>query len=64
MLAHRLIGSRQDSGRGGGISVGKFQAGEKHLTGNDSVSVFYLPRQLDTLLRVPLGSIQVIPFVE
>jgi hypothetical protein len=37
---------------------------EKYLTGNETVIVFYLPRQLDALLPVLLSGIQVIPFVE
>jgi hypothetical protein len=41
----------------------KFQAGEKHLTGNESVSVFYLSRQLDALLPMLFGGIQIIPLV-
>jgi hypothetical protein len=63
MLALELTCLSQDRARTVHISKGKFQAGEKHLTGNKSVSVFYLPRQLETLLPVLLGSIQVVPFV-
>jgi len=44
LLACGLTGLREQSSRISHISLGKFQAGEKHLTSNESVSVFYLPR--------------------
>jgi hypothetical protein len=64
MLAHELIGLGYEGGRAGGISLNKFQAGEKHPTESECVNTFHLPRQLDALLPVLLGGIQVIPFVE
>ena len=64
MLARERFGLSQNSGRAGHISLGKFQAGEKHLTGSEGVDAFHLPRQLEALLPVLLGGIQVVPFVE
>ena len=43
--------------------LSKFQPGEKHLTGDESVIVLDLPRQLNALLRVLLGGIKVVPLV-
>ena len=65
LLARGLIGLRQHSGRAGHISLGQFQAGEKHLTDNESVNhAIILPRQVEALLPVLLGGLQVVPFVE
>ena len=63
MLMHGLTGSGYQGGRASHIALGEFQAGQKHLTGNDSVSVVDQPRQLDTLLSVLLSSKEVVPFV-
>src|SRR2546428_9326952 len=63
MLAHELFGLIQNSDRARHISLGKPQAGEKHPIRSEGVDAIYLPRQLDALLPVPLGSIQVVPLV-
>ncbi len=47
----------------GGISPGKCQAGEEHLARDGSVGVRYLLCQLETLLPVLSGSVEVVPLV-
>jgi hypothetical protein len=65
VLAHGLTDLGQRSGRTGHISLDEFQTGQKHLTENESVNnVLILSRQLEALLSVLLGGIQVVPFVE
>src|SRR2546428_4678111 len=63
MPAHERFGLIQSSGCAGHISLGKFQAGDKHPVRSEGVDD-YLPRQLGTLLSVLPGGLQVIPFVE
>ena len=63
MLARGLIGLSQDGGRADGVSAGKCQAGEQHLTGDASVGVRYLSCQLETLFPVPSGGIEVVPLI-
>src|SRR6266480_466003 len=62
MPAHVRFGLIQNSGRTGHISLGKFQAGDKHPVRSEGIND-YLPRQLGTLLCVLFGGIQVIPLV-
>ena len=63
MLARGPIGLSQDGGRAGGISPGKCQAGEQHLARDGSVGVRYLLCQLETLLPVLSGGVEVVPLV-
>ena len=63
MLARGLIGLSQDGGRADGVSAGKCQAGEQHLTGDGSVGVRDLSCQLETLFPVLSGGIEVVPLV-
>jgi hypothetical protein len=61
LLARGLTGLSEQSGRAGHISLGQFQAGKKHLTENKSVNnSIILPRQVEALLPVLPGFIQVI----
>ena len=64
LLARGPIRLSEQSGRACRISLGQFQAGKQHLTGNDSVGVLYLLPQVEGLLPVRQSSIQVVPFVE
>ena len=63
MPAHERFGLIQNSGRAGHISLGKFQTGEKHLIRSEGVDAFHLLRQLEALLPMLLGGIQIIPLV-
>ena len=63
MPPRELFGLIQDRDCAGHIPTGKPQAGDKHSVRNEGVDTFYLPRQLQALLRVQLGSIQIVPFV-
>ncbi len=63
MLTCRVAGLCQNGGRTSHIFLGQFQTGEKQLTGNVSVRIFYLPRQLDALLPVLLSGLQIVPLV-
>ena len=63
MPAHERFGLIQNSGRAGHISLGKFQAGEQHLIRSEGVDAFHLSRQLEALLPMLLGGIQIIPLV-
>ncbi|MDQ6671316.1 MAG: hypothetical protein M3069_11300 [Chloroflexota bacterium] len=63
VLAHELLGLSQNSDRAGHISLGKPQADEKDRIRREGVDAFYLPCQLEAVLRVLLRSIQVVPFV-
>src|SRR5215470_18750991 len=64
ILACRLIGLSEQSGRAGQIALGQLQASEKHLTDNESVNhAIILPRQLEALSPVLLSRSEVIPFV-
>ena len=63
MLAHERFGLIQNSDRAGHIALGKLQAGEKHPTRSEGVDAVHLPRQLEALLPVLLGGLQVVPLV-
>ncbi len=65
MLAHRLLYLHQKSRGAVHISLCQFQTGKKDLTQNESVNdLFILTRQLEALLAVLSGGIQIVPFVE
>jgi hypothetical protein len=65
MLAHGLADLREQGGRAGHISLGKLQAGKKHLTENESVkTATKLPGQAQALAPVPLSGSKVVPLVE
>jgi len=64
MLAHRLAGLIQNSGRTSHISLGEFQAGEECFTDDGLITHLLLSRQLHALLPVTLSSVQVVPLVE
>lgn len=60
-----LTGLFKNGCRTGNISPGKIQASEERFTGTQNITRIYkLPRQLDALFPVLLGSLQVVPFVE
>src|SRR5262249_2982089 len=63
LLTRGLTGLCEQSGCTCQIILGQFQAGKKHLSGYESIGAFRLPRQVDTLLRMLLGSIQVGPLI-
>src|SRR6516162_8331224 len=65
LLAHGLSGLCEQSDRAIHISLGQFQAGEKHLTEHEAVKhAIKLPRQVQALSPMLLSSIQVVPLVE
>ena len=63
MLPRCPIGLSQDGGCAGGISPGKCEAGEQQLPGDGSVGVRDLLCQLETLLPVLSGGVEVVPLV-
>jgi hypothetical protein len=64
LLARRLSGLSEQSGRIVYIALGQVQAGKKHLTEHESINTsIKLPSQVKALLTVLLGSIQIVPFV-
>jgi len=63
VLAQELLGLMQNSDRARHIALSKPQAGEKHRIRGECIYTFSLPRQLEALLPVLLGSIEVVPFV-
>ncbi len=63
MLARSLIGLSQDGGCAGGISPSYSKSGEEHLAAHGSVGRWRLSGQLETVLPVLLGSIEVVPLV-
>jgi len=62
VLARGLAGLGEQSGRPSLVAQGQFQADEHYLTGHPFVGVFELARQVDALLPVLRGFLQVVPF--
>ena len=63
VLEQKRFGLIQDGDRAGHVSLRQPHAGQKHRIRREGVDAFYLPRQLEALLRVLVGSIQVVAFV-
>ena len=60
-----MLDFRQHDGRACHISSGQLQAREEHFAEDEPVDLaIVVPRQTKALLRVLLGSIEVVPFVE
>src|SRR6266568_3903917 len=63
VLEQERFGLIQNSDRAGNVSLSKPQPGEKHRIRQEGVDAFYPARQLEALLPVLFGSIQVVSFV-